>query len=461
MADFDKDKKKDSKLKEDDWFEKDDSYGSKEDKKENNPDSEDEPIKVEEKKDINSKEPIKAKPDPEKKSIKVEEKEKSDKKEVKPEKDKIKISKTKIWQGISAALAVLLLVSIFIGGFKISPVGKATSVLDGGEFSAVILNDERCDNCDTTQLISQLSQTFPDLEINEMDYSEENAKEIYESAELSALPAVLFTEEIKEQEGYANIENYLTGSGDYLSLKIGAAFNPEAEICDNEIDDTGNGKVDCEDPDCSGIWKCMEKKEVPEVEAFVMSHCPFGTQIEKGLIPVMELLGDKADIQIKFCDYAMHGEKELDEQVRQYCIQEEQNDKYLDYLKCFLKDGDSETCVEEAEIDRTKLNTCVGITDAKYKVTENFEDKSTWKGNFPTFNIFKEEVEEYNVRGSPALIINGVTASTGRDSASLLDAVCTGFKEKPEECDEELSSANPSAGFGFEESDTATTATCD
>ncbi|MBD3355458.1 hypothetical protein GF361_05790 [Candidatus Woesearchaeota archaeon] len=454
MANFDKDnKEKDSKLKEDDWFEKEDNYDSKENK--NDPDPEDEPIKIEEKKNIDKK------ADHEEKPVKAEKKEKpKEEKPVKVEKDKIKISKTKMWQGISTALAVLLLISIFTGGFKTSPVGKATSVLDGDGFSAVILNDERCSSCDTTQLISQLSQTFPDLEINEMDYSEEEAKDIYESAELSALPAVLFTDSIKDKEGYANVENYLIESGDYLSLRIGAAFDPEAEICDNEVDDTGNGKVDCEDPDCSGVWKCMEKKEIPEVEAFVMSHCPYGTQIEKGLIPVIELLGNKADIQIRFCDYAMHGEKELDEQVRQYCIQEEQNDKYLDYLKCFLKDGDSETCVEETEIDKTKLSTCIGITDAKYKVTENFEDKSTWKGNFPTFNIFKEEVEEYGVRGSPTLVINGVTASTGRDPASLLDAVCTGFKEKPEECDEELSSANPSAGFGFEESDSATTATC-
>jgi hypothetical protein len=33
----------------------------------------------------------------------------------------------------------------------------------------------------------------------------------------------------------------------------------------------------------------------------------------------------------------MHDKKEIDENNKQYCIQKEQNDKYSDYLKCFLE----------------------------------------------------------------------------------------------------------------------------
>lgn len=54
-----------------------------------------------------------------------------------------------------------------------------------------------------------------------------------------------------------------------------------------------------------------------------MSHCPYGLQMEKGIIPVVETLGDSIDFQVKFCDYAMHGQTELDEQVLQYCIMKE------------------------------------------------------------------------------------------------------------------------------------------
>ncbi|HEY9704050.1 MAG TPA: hypothetical protein V6C58_16490, partial [Allocoleopsis sp.] len=36
----------------------------------------------------------------------------------------------------------------------------------------------------------------------------------------------------------------------------------------------------------------MPKTDKPTVELFVMSHCPFGTQAEKGMLPALRALGD-------------------------------------------------------------------------------------------------------------------------------------------------------------------------
>lgn len=194
----------------------------------------------------------------------------------------------------------------------------------------------------------------------------------------------------------------------------------------------------------------MVKSAKPVVELFVMSHCPYGTQIEKGIIPVVEALGAKIDFSLKFCDYAMHGKKELDEQLRQTCIAKEQNNKYLGYLKCFLADDTkSAACIAKNKIDQSKLDACVKATDAKYKVTANFNDKSTWTGNYPTFDVFKADNVKYDVKGSPSLVINGKTLSTGRDSATLLSSICSAFDNKPAECDKQLSSESPAPGFGF------------
>jgi len=303
-----------------------------------------------------------------------------------------------------------------------------------------------------------LAEVFPDAEFRALDYSEEETKTIMQESEITLLPAVLFTSEVETQENYAQISSYLVEAGNYQDLRIGSTYDPTAEICDNSIDDTGNGLIDCEDSDCAGMWYCdLEKQEIPKVELFVMSHCPFGTQIEKGILPVVEALGDKIDFELKFCDYAMHGETELKEELTQYCIQEEQNDKFIDYLTCFLGEGDSASCLTETEIDIDVLGTCVDATDAEYKVMENFADKTTWKGNFPTFNIFKEEVDKYSVGGSPTFVLNEVNVPTGRSAAALLDAICQGFSEKPDECNTELSTANPTPGFGFDETAAAGT----
>jgi hypothetical protein len=205
----------------------------------------------------------------------------------------------------------------------------------------------------------------------------------------------------------------------------------------------------------------MQKSDMPEVEVFVMSHCPYGTQIEKGIIPVMETLGDKADIQIKFVNYAMHGKTELDEQLNQYCIQKDFPDKFVDYLKCFLQEGDTQSCIAEIDIDEEVLSACIADTDTEYKVTELYNDRSTWRsGRFPQFNLHNDENNEYGIRGSPSLVINGKRVNSGRDSASLLSAVCSAFTQEPEECSTQLSSASPSPGFGFSTSGTASEAQC-
>lgn len=190
------------------------------------------------------------------------------------------------------------------------------------------------------------------------------------------------------------------------------------------------------------------KNDKPAVELFVMSHCPYGTQIEKGIIPVLETLGTNIDFELKFCDYVMHGEEELKEQMAQYCIQKEQKDKLLPYLKCFLKDGKSDDCLSLAGVDSGKLISCVNEADKQFKVMENFKGNVGYKDKFPGFTIFKEENDRYSITGSPALVINGVQAQSNRDSKSLLDVICSGFNNPPKECKTVLSNSAPQSGFG-------------
>lgn len=186
----------------------------------------------------------------------------------------------------------------------------------------------------------------------------------------------------------------------------------------------------------------IPKSDKPSVELFVMTHCPYGTQAEKGIIPTIKTLDENADIKIRFVHYFMH-EPEKTETPRQVCIREEQSDKYLDYLECFLEDGDSDRCLTKAGIDKTKMNECIssGKSDEYYKKDSELS-------------------EGYGVSGSPTLVINGQITSSGRDSASYLNAICQAFNNSPEKCDSKLSSASPSPGFGWGETGSSTTAQC-
>lgn len=195
--------------------------------------------------------------------------------------------------------------------------------------------------------------------------------------------------------------------------------------------------------------KPSAKSAKPKVEAFVMAYCPYGTQIEKGLIPAVKALGDAIDFKIKFVSYSMHGEKEVKENLLQYCIQKEDNGNYLNYLSCFLQDSSkSAECLKSTGVDQSKIDSCISATDKKFDITKNLNDKSTWQGQFPPFNTDKALNEKYGVQGSPTLVINGGQSEAGRDSASLLKAMCDAMDKPAKACSTKLSSAAPAPGFG-------------
>ena len=150
------------------------------------------------------------------------------------------------------------------------------------------------------------------------------------------------------------------------------------------------------------------------------------------------------------------------EQLNQYCIQKEQDDKLLKYLTCFLEAGKGDSCLDEVGIDRTALTTCTQAADAEFGIMAAFNDQASWlSGRYPLFNTDADLNQQYAVGGSPTLVVNGAKANSGRDSASLLRTVCAAFNEAPEECNTELSSGSPSPGFGFTETEgAAIAATC-
>lgn len=317
----------------------------------------------------------------------------------------------------------------------------------GGDI--IILSDKRCTECDTARYEETLKRTFPNATFKVIDYGDSKGKKIYKSEGLKTLPAVLLPEQYKSAPEFAQIQRFAILGKDYYSLRTGGQFDPTAEVCDNGKDDTGDGLVDCDDPTCKKEWMCMEKRDKPVVDVFVMSHCPFGTQMEKGLLPVKELFGDKADINIRYVDYAMHGKKELDEELNQYCISKQGEDKFWTYLKCFLKEGEGEGCMKATKVDEGKLKACVADADKKFDISKNFADKKTWKGRFPPFNVHKDLARKHDVQGSPTLVINDVVAKTGRSPKAIRDAICQGFKEKPAECTAKIDDETPQPGFGM------------
>ena len=198
-------------------------------------------------------------------------------------------------------------------------------------------------------------------------------------------------------------------------------------------------------PKETGESKELTKRDRPDVKLFVMSYCPYGLQAEKMFLPVYNLLKDKADFGIYFVDYLMHGKKEMEENLRQYCIEKEQKDKFINYLTCFVGNGKFEECLDSSGVDQGKLDSCVQETDNDFKISDQFTETG-----YPPFDIYKDLNQKYGVQGSPTIVINDtVTSISPRSPEKFKEIICQAFNNPPKECQEKLSDSVFSPGFGF------------
>ena len=230
-----------------------------------------------------------------------------------------------------------------------------------------------------------------------------------------------------------NVPVYVTKDGKYFTSSLIPLTEQTQETSPNS---NSNSNTPAQD---------IPKSTNPSVELYVFTYCPYGTQSEKGIIPVVELLGDKIDFKIRQIG-AMHGEYEKIEAERQLCIEKEYPAKYLDYVLAFALNSEIGACGGEATCVGPKIDalyTKLGISKAKI-------ESCIASDGLTIYNAELSNSQKVGVSGSPTLIINGVKISSARDSASYLDVVCQAFSDGsvPIECGEQLSSASPSAGFG-------------
>lgn len=198
------------------------------------------------------------------------------------------------------------------------------------------------------------------------------------------------------------------------------------------------------------------KKDKPTVELFVMSFCPYGVQAETLMKPVVDLLGTKANIKVRFIVniqgdtvdsiQSLHGATEAQEDLRQACIM-----KYYDQKTFwnYLMEIDNNCYGKINTRDAAALDTCwksaatkAGIDIAKIQTCSNSTEG---------LNLLKADeqlTDNYGVSGSPTIIINGAIYGGGRSSEAFKQAICDSFTTAPSECSQTLSSSGGSSTSG-------------
>jgi len=208
----------------------------------------------------------------------------------------------------------------------------------------------------------------------------------------------------------------------------------------------------------SGDPENITKTDRPEIDLYVMSFCPYGNQAEEAMIPVAELLGDQADIELHYVIYSnyrgggpnycldeeskycsMHGIQELNQGIRELCVQKYQPEKLWSFVdvvnqNCSYTNADNcwETLAQEVGINTQTIKNCQANEAVK---------------------LLAEEVDlnkEFGIKGSPQLIINGEEYQIARTPESYKQTICAAFTSPPEECSQSLSNQGGPASGGCE-----------
>jgi hypothetical protein len=263
---------------------------------------------------------------------------------------------------------------------------------------------------------------------------------------LSQTPASL-SGKVTEESGLVKFKIKI-GSNEFDSYatKDGKFLLPEAINMTPKTDDKTNpAKTTAQN---------IQKTDKPVLEAYVVSSCPYGLQMQRAVAEAVKNVPALASsVVIRYIGSvengtitAMHGPEEAQENLRQICLRDEQPNKFYDYLACYMKKttataaggmplGDSTGCQAKTGVDVAKLNACV--SDPKRGLADAQKD----------FDL----ASKYNVSGSPTMMLGDTVVDEsgfgGRSADGVRAIICAASKTEPSFCSTKLDTTEAAVSF--------------
>ncbi len=301
------------------------------------------------------------------------------------------------------------------------------------KFPVMILSDTRCRNCRPEMIERQLKSLFPGAEIRIIDWGTEEGKKLFAEHKLVKLPVMFFGKDVEKADNFARIQRGLEQSGDWMLHKQWGRFDPNKEVCDNKIDDTGNGKVDCDDADCKYAAACR-KEDKKKLELFVMSQCPYGVRALDSMKEVLDAFKKDLKFEVHFIAdeegegfRSLHGQPEVDENIRELCAVKYygKNYKYMDYILCRnknIRSDDWKACTgKETGIEAAVIEKCASGDEGKKLLREDIKI-----------------AQGLDVSGSPTWYANNLNRFSGLDAEAIKTNYCR-FNAGQAGCEKTLS----------------------
>lgn len=280
--------------------------------------------------------------------------------------------------------------------------------------NVTIVSDKRCgDECqrNAARAKGQLSNIIGKPVFTEVDYADEAGKALYDKVAGKRLPLVVVDQSIDgDPEAIQALRRGLQPTKDpaYRMINFGSTWDP---ICMNE--------GGCQIEQCKHTMAC--RPETPgKLELFVMSQCPYGVKALDAMAEVLKNFDNKLDFEVHFIASgtakggfrALHGQPEVDENIRELCAIKHYgvDYKFMDYVLCRnknIRSADWEPCTGKNGIDTAVIKACFEGDEGKQLLEQDIKI-----------------AEALNISGSPSWIVNGKHKFSGLDAETIRAKVC-------------------------------------
>jgi glutaredoxin len=279
-----------------------------------------------------------------------------------------------------------------------------------------IINDEDCLLCDTSGIENSLRSMISNMSIRRVSYASVEGGALLQRFNITGVPVYIFNSSVAQHSGYATLSRYLQKVDSSYIL----AVQPVKLL----------GRV----------------AENNTLQLFVMSQCPYGTMAEKAMKELLDALPGVKFSGLHFIANentdgsfsSLHGQPEVEEDLRQVCIIKYYPGKLFNYLMCVAADytnvgGIWERCANESSIDAGKIRSCASGDEGKALLREDIAATNS-----------------ISIYSSPTILLNNNTIFSTIYAEEIKQVVCA-HNPDLNGCNKTLSGAGetaPSGGCG-------------
>lgn len=244
---------------------------------------------------------------------------------------------------------------------------------DDPEIEFIVINDESCTVCDTSQIVQVTQQQlFPTVNLRELEFTSTEAKELVEDLEITAMPAYIFGSNIEEAANFDQVAASLIKSGDYYVINPAASsvlkYLEEPEIGDSNTKGAEDGEI-----------------VMIEYSSFSCGFC------DRARATVDELLAEYPQITFAYKHFDRGGPDSAAGQAAECAGDQDMFWEMHDKLFDEGASGDYSAYAKDLGLDVDVFNECMDSEKYAGKVEAD-----------------TQEGIEYGIQGTPGFIVGGV-----------------------------------------------------